>query len=165
MEGASARARWEWRQATRLYFETSVLGALTDRDERRRLALTRTLLGDVAIRVHIGIVSNVVNEELEQAPGDVRETIRRELQAVEFEFVAENEESRALFEEYVAAKIVPVRYQNDLRHVSVATVARADALVSWNFRHLVNVNTRRAVHAVNVRLGYPMIEIVSPEEV
>jgi predicted nucleic acid-binding protein len=87
------------------------------------------------------------------------------LEAVEFEFVAENEGSRILFEEYVAAGIIPVRYQNDLRHVSVATVARADALVSWNFRHLVNVRTRRAVHAVNVRLGYPVIDIVSPEEV
>jgi hypothetical protein len=129
------------------------------------LALTRTLLEDIATRVHVGIVSNVFTEELERAPNDIRETIRRELQAVEFEFVAENEESRALFEEYVAARIVPIKYQNDLRHVSVATITRADAIVSWNFRHLVNVNTRRAVHAVNVRLGYPMIEIVSPEEV
>ena len=62
-------------------------------------------------------------------------------------------------------RVVPARYRNDLRHVAVATTARVDALVSWNFRHLVNVKTRRAVHAVNVRLGYPLIEIVSPEEV
>ncbi|MFQ5904471.1 MAG: PIN domain nuclease, partial [Candidatus Binatia bacterium] len=68
-------------------------------------------------------------------------------------------------EEYGAARIVPLRYRNDLRHVAVATVARVDALVSWNFRHLVNLRTRRAVHAVNVRLGYPLMEIVSPEEV
>jgi hypothetical protein len=57
------------------------------------------------------------------------------------------------------------RAGNDLRHVAVATVAAADALVSWNFRHLVNVRTRRAVHAVNLRFGYPLIEIISPEEV
>ena len=141
------------------------MGALADRDERHRLALTRALLGDVARQVHIGIISNIVNEELDQASRDVCELIREELQSVEFEVVGEDEESRALFAEYVAAKIVPVRYRDDLRHVSVATVARADALVSWNFRHLVNVRTRRAVHAVNVLLGYPMIEIVSPEEV
>jgi hypothetical protein len=61
--------------------------------------------------------------------------------------------------------IVPERYRNDLRHVAAATAAAADALVSWNFRHLVNIRTRRSVHAVNMRLGYPLIEIVSPEEV
>ena len=40
-----------------------------------------------------------------------------------------------------------------------------DAVVSWNFRDIVNIRTRRAVHSVNLRLGYPLIEIVSPEEV
>lgn len=148
-----------------MYFDTSVLGALADRDEAHRLSRTVALLGDVATGLHIGIVSNIVNEELEQASIDVRETLREALKTVEFELVVEDEESRSLFAEYLAAKIVTVRYQNDLRHAAVATVARVDALVSWNFRHLVNVNTRRAVHAVNVRLGYPMIEIVSPEEV
>jgi hypothetical protein len=49
--------------------------------------------------------------------------------------------------------------------VAVATVARVDALVSWNFKHPVNLKTRRAIHATNLRLGYPLIDIVSPEEV
>ena len=40
-----------------------------------------------------------------------------------------------------------------------------DAVVSWNFRDMVNIRTRRAVHSVNLRLGFPLIEIVSPEEV
>lgn len=77
----------------------------------------------------------------------------------------EGDESVRSFAEYLAAQIVPRRYRNDLRHAAVATVARVDALVSWNFRHLVNLRTRRAVHAVNVRFGYPLLEIVSPEEV
>lgn len=148
-----------------MYLDTSVLGALADPDEGYRLDITRTLLKSFATGLHIGMVSNVVNEELEQASADVLDIIRGSLQGVELEAILEDEESRTLFAEYVAARIVPARYRNDLRHVSVATVAGADALVSWNFRHLVNVKTRRAVHAVNVRLGYPMIEIVSPEEV
>ena len=53
----------------------------------------------------------------------------------------------------------------DLRHLAVATVGGVDAVVSWNFRDIVNIRTRRAVHAINLRLGYALIEIVSPEEV
>lgn len=42
---------------------------------------------------------------------------------------------------------------------------RVDALVSWNFRHLVILGTRREAHAVNLRRGYPLVEIVAPEVV
>jgi citrate lyase beta subunit len=106
-----------------------------------------------------------VQEELEQTPARLRRDIMDEIAEIEFELAIEDTESAALFAEYLAARIVPPRYRNDLRHVAVATVVRIDALVSWNFRHLVNLKTRRAVHGVNLRLGYPLLEIVSPEEV
>jgi hypothetical protein len=77
--------------------------------------------------VHVEVISNVVDEELGQASRDIREMIQEALQVGEFEIAAENEESRTLFEANVAANIVPARYRNDLRRVSVATVARADA--------------------------------------
>lgn len=149
----------------RLYIDTSVLGGLTDRDDTRRLAVTRRLLKAIAAGKHEGIISNVVIEELEKAPELVRHDIRQGVRSVEFEVVGENDESRALFLEYTATRVVPLRFRNDLRHVAIAAVGRADALVSWNFRHLVNVRTRRVVHSVNLRLGYPLLEIVSPEEV
>ena len=43
--------------------------------------------------------------------------------------------------------------------------ARADAVVSWNFKHLVQLRRIRGFHAVNVLRGYPLIEIRSPLEV
>jgi predicted nucleic acid-binding protein len=149
----------------RLYLETSVLGALADREEPRRPELTRELSRRIAEGAHEGVISNVVQEELERAPAEVRKMLLAFLQDTPLELVVEDVESRSLFVEYVELGIVPERYRNDLRHVAVATVAGVDALVSWNFRHLVNIRTRRAVHGVNVRLGYPLIEIVSPEEV
>jgi predicted nucleic acid-binding protein len=149
----------------RFYFDTSVLGAVTDREDPRRIEATRKVLQALEDGLHDGVISNVVQEELEEAPTEVQRTILQELNRIEFELVTEDLESRNLFQEYEAARILPRRYRNDLRHVAVATVARVDALVSWNFRHLVNLRTRRAVHAVNVRMGYPLIEIVSPEEV
>lgn len=149
----------------RLYLDTSVLGALLGFEDARRVGLTRVLLESISARSHVGVISNVVQEELVQASEEVRMAIRAEIRDMEFELALENEESRALFSTYEAMQAVPSRYRNDLRHVAVASASHVDALVSWNFRHLVNIRTRRAVHAVNVRLGYPLIEIVSPEEV
>ena len=149
----------------RLYLDTSVLGALTDRHDERRLASTRMLLSAVRDTTHEAVISNVVQEELERAPAELRRSILTEVRDVEFELVTESSESGQLVAEYLAAKIVSPRYSTDLRHVAVATVRRVDALVSWNFKHLVNLRTRRAVHAINLRLGFPLLEIVSPEEV
>ena len=47
----------------------------------------------------------------------------------------------------------------------MATVASVDVLVSWNFKHVVNLPRIHGYHAVNARLGYPTIEIRSPREV
>ncbi len=149
----------------RLYLDTSVLGALTDRGAEPATSATGRLLRAVLDGMHEAVISNVVQEELERAPAEIRRAILSEVGEIEFELVTESVESVRLLEEYVAARIVPPRYRDDLRHVAVATAARVDALVSWNFRHLVNLRTRRAVHSVNVRLGYPLLEIVSPEEV
>jgi hypothetical protein len=74
------------------------------------------------------------------------------VRGLELELVAEDLESRRLFAVYEEARIVPARYRNDLRHVAVAAVALVDAPVSWNFKHLVNLKTRRTgVGARHVR--------------
>ena len=149
----------------RLYLDTSVLGAVLDHDDPRRVTISRNLLGSIGARIHAGVISNVVQQELEQAPDAVREGILTSIRDIEFELVIESGESRSLFSAYETLAVIPPRYRNDLRHVAVASASHVDALVSWNFRHLVNVRTRRAVSSVNLRLGYPLIEIVSPEEV
>lgn len=40
-----------------------------------------------------------------------------------------------------------------------------EAIVSWNFEHIVKLKTRVMVNGVNRLLGYHEIEICSPEEV
>ena len=51
------------------------------------------------------------------------------------------------------------------QHIATATVHRTDVLVSWNFKHVVNLDRIRGYNSVNLREGYPMLEIRSPQEV
>lgn len=53
----------------------------------------------------------------------------------------------------------------DALHIALATVARVDVLVSWNFKHIVNLRRIHAYNAVNLKRGYPLLEIRSPREV
>jgi hypothetical protein len=50
-------------------------------------------------------------------------------------------------------------------HIAVATVSRVDVVASWNFKHIVKLSRIRAYNAVNLKLGYPELEIRSPLEV
>jgi hypothetical protein len=126
----------------RLYLDTSVIGALFDVEMPERIRITRELLDLV-----------------------VEGRLLNEVRKVPFQVIAEDENSADLLEIYEQEDFIRKGARLDLRHLSVATVYGVDAVVSWNFRDVVNIRTRRAVHSVNLRLGYPLIEIVSPEEV
>ncbi len=54
--------------------------------------------------------------------------------------------------------------RNDALHIAIATVNGIDILVSWNFVHMVNLNTRTKVNAINLLNDYGEINIVSPYE-
>ena len=47
----------------------------------------------------------------------------------------------------------------------MATINEVDILVSWNFKHIVNVKRIRGYNAVNMKLGYKTIDIRSPKEI
>ena len=46
----------------------------------------------------------------------------------------------------------------------MATINKVDVLASWNFKHIVNLARIKGYNAVNLRLGYQMIEIRSPKD-
>ncbi|NHI94993.1 MAG: hypothetical protein EAX96_21060 [Candidatus Lokiarchaeota archaeon] len=53
----------------------------------------------------------------------------------------------------------------DAQYVAIATTHRVDLLVSWNFKHVVNLQKIRGYNSVNLKLAYPLLEIRTPWEV
>jgi predicted nucleic acid-binding protein len=149
----------------RLYLDTSVIGALFDTEMPQRIKGTQILIESIVKGTHAGVISNIVLEEIERCPEELKERLIGEIRNVPFQIITEDEASADLLEIYEKEDFVRKGARLDLRHLAVATVHGVDAVVSWNFRDIVNIRTRRAVHSVNLRLGFPLIEIVSPEEV
>ena len=54
--------------------------------------------------------------------------------------------------------------ENDAYHIALASVNRLDCLISWNFKHIVNFDKIKMFNSINIRLGYPFIDIRSPLE-
>ena len=53
---------------------------------------------------------------------------------------------------------------NDAFHIALASVNRLDCLVSWNFKHIVNFDKIKLFNSINLKLGYPLIDIRTPLE-
>jgi hypothetical protein len=105
-----------------------------------------------------------VERELKAAPDHVR-ALHADIGDDHREKVPLTPEIVTLAEAYIAAGVVGETWYEDCLHVAFATVARADAIVSWNFKHIVRLDRIRAFNAVNLAENYGMIAIISSKEV
>jgi hypothetical protein len=75
------------------------------------------------------------------------------------------EDSVNLAKKYIGEGVLGGVKLVDAEHIAIATINRVDVLVSWNFRHIVNLQRIRRYNSVNLKYGYPLLEIRSPLEV
>ncbi|MGN6437155.1 MAG: hypothetical protein ACTHMM_11505 [Agriterribacter sp.] len=74
-------------------------------------------------------------------------------------------EALILAQTYVKEKVVGETSLDDCIHIAIATLNKVDMLVSWNFKHIVNVYRIRGYNSINLRLGFGTLEIHSPKEI
>ncbi|OHB78471.1 MAG: hypothetical protein A2Z25_21235 [Planctomycetes bacterium RBG_16_55_9] len=145
----------------RIYLDTSVLGGCFDEEFRHA---SRQFLKMVYRQRIKPLISEILLRELTEAPRNVRNLLSRMMLA-DLERLEVSDGAVELHEAYLAANIVSARYADDALHVALATVARADVLVSWNFKHLVNPVRIRAFNGVNISRGYGPIIIMTPSDI
>lgn len=145
----------------RIYVDTSVIGGCLDKKfEDASVELLNKFRGGEAVIV----LSDLTLLELEEAPSEVR-AVLDEIPEENREYVELTEEARDLAQEYINAGIIGEAKKVDAQHIAIATVSRVDVLVSWNFRHIVNLQRIRGYNSVNLRCGYLLLEIRTPREV
>ena len=145
----------------RVYIDTSMIGGCFD-EEFKEYSLQ--LFDEFISGRKKIVISDVLLFELEEAPQQVKSALTR-VPSDNIEYVSLNEESITLANAYLKEGVVAESSLSDARHMAIATVERVDILVNWNYKHIVNINRIRLLNSVNLKLGYPVIEIRSPREV
>lgn len=84
------------------------------------------------------------------------------ISASSYHYLTLDEDSKALAETYVKEKALGKASLFDAYHIVLASVNRLDCLISWNFKHIVNFDKIRRFNSINLRLGYPLIDIRTP---
>ncbi len=143
-----------------VYIDTSIVGGLFD-DE---FQLWTELFFD---EVHSGnykvAVSDILLKELRRAPRNVRDYLDQ-LHNDKMVTIVLNRDAEQLADLYLQEKIVGPKSLVDCQHIATATVHNIEVLVSWNFKHIVNLDKIRLYNSVNLREGYRTIEIRTPRE-
>ncbi|MFH1561792.1 MAG: type II toxin-antitoxin system VapC family toxin [Nitrospirota bacterium] len=146
-----------------LYLDTSVPSAYYDKRANERQETTIKFWKDVLPDYQV-YISEVTVEELEDTKDEtLREKFRKLIKG--FKVLKINEKIRDLARVYIEKGIFPEKYIDDALHVAIASFYEMSYLVSWNFKHLVKIKTRRYVNSVNILEGFKGIEIVSPLEI
>lgn len=145
----------------RVYVDTSVIGGCLD-EEFRKWSLR--LIAEFAAGRKTAVISDITRGEIEDAPDSVK-GVFADLLRSRWEAVSLSDESKALANAYVRDGVVGLDCLADALHIAAATWARVDVLVSWNFKHIVNLRRIHLYNAVNLKEGYGMIDIRTPREV
>lgn len=145
----------------RVYLDTSVFGGCFD----ALFAKDSLRLVDAVQHGRLrALISEVVATELAAAPEAVQNVLVR-MGDENVQYVPLSSHVRTLQQAYLAEGILSPPSADDALHVAAATVAGADAIVSWNFKHIVRLDKIKAYNRVNVAAGYDDLTILSPKEV
>lgn len=145
----------------RFYFDTSIFGGMYDSEfeEETTLLFEKVALGQIKC-----VYSNLTESELAKAPEQVKNFFEN-LKEEHKELIELTPEALQLAQTYIEENVVGKTSLDDCIHIAVATLSKVDVLVSWNFKHIVNVYRIRGYNSVNLRLGYSTIDIRSPKEI
>ena len=144
----------------RYYVDTSVFGGYFDKEIEE---ITKEFFSQIERDKVVILYSEMTETELITAPENVQSLVRNMNPEI-IEYIEITEEAIKLADEYIKEGIVGKTSREDCIHIALATINRADALISWNFKHIVNINRIRGYNSVYLKLGYPIIEIRSPKE-
>ena len=144
----------------RIYIDTSVIGGYYDTEFE---AATRLLFERIANKDFEVYFSEVNETELINAPQQVK-AVKNLIPADCFRYIEITEEAKALALSYIAENALGKASRNDAYHIALASVNRIDCLISWNFKHIVNFDKIKMFNSINMRAGYPLVDIRSPLE-
>jgi len=147
-------------EKVKVYIDTSVISALFDARTPERQQLTKLMWE--SLNNYDIYISEIVMEELNAVSDDKKGSFYTIVEG--FTILKVTDEIENLATEYVKQGIFPDKYFDDALHVAIASANKISYLLSWNFKHLVKVKTRRMVALVNSIKDYQPVEIIAPPE-
>lgn len=140
----------------KLYLDTSVLSFLFADDAPEFKKLTLEFFEDFVKKDKYTVyISDVVIREIEKTRDENKKlNLLQLIKGYGLQILTLDEESDTLAKVYIKEGIIPIRKIEDAQHLAISTCNQIDILVSWNFKHLSNIQKQITVRIVNEKEGY-----------
>lgn len=148
---------------TKLYLDTSVPSFLFADDSPEKREVTIQFWDILKLGLYDIVISDILLAEISRSEIPSPQELEEKLTEIVLEIVSVNEDIYSLAQKYIDEGIIPQKYQDDALHIALATYNEADALISWNFKHMVKLKTIRGVNGINRMLGLKELEILTPQ--
>jgi len=145
----------------RIYLDTSVIGGYLDKEFQ---VWSKQLFDEFKTGKKTAVILDITLDELENARQEVRDLLKLIPESSK-EYVLNDEEVEELAVAYLKEGAVTKKFHEDALHIAIATINKVDVLVSWNFKHIVNLDRIKKYNGVNLKHGYTILEIRNPREV
>ncbi len=147
----------------KLYLDTTVLNFAFADDAPKEMESTLRFFKQID-RFEVSI-SDIVFDEIERCPALKRARLAELINKYHWDVLELDQAAKNLAGHYLSAGVIPLKFRDDAYHIAIATVNGQDAILSWNFQHIVKMKTKREVVAINLLEGYKGIDIYTPMEV
>ena len=146
----------------KIYLDTSVVSHLKAEDTPEKMSDTLEFWDILKENIYEVYISDLTLSELSKCLEPKKTILDEFLARIEYMDIDENKESIILADEYLKHGVLNEKSRDDCRHISLATVIGCKYIISWNFKHFVNIKVINKVQAVNKLNGYDEIAILPP---
>ena len=146
----------------KVYLDTSVISHLLQEDVPEKMADTRQLWEMFHAGKYDVYLSTVTLEEVEACPEPKRNSLFKFLEQIDYHLVQIDDTAASIARQIINIGILTRKSYDDCQHIGAAIASECDCIISWNFKHIVNIKTIRGIRAITNLEGHKPIEILSP---
>ena len=146
----------------RIYLDTSVISHLEQEDVPEKMEQTRKLWEILQSNRYEVIISDLVLAEINECKEPKRAILKEYLSMIDYNRVCITEETEEIANEIIKEKILTKKSYDDCMHIASAILSDCNIIVSWNFKHMVNVDTINGIRKITFSRRYNNIDIYAP---
>ena len=146
----------------KVYLDTSVISHLLQEDVPEKMADTRQLWEMFRTGKYDVYLSTVTLEEIDDCPEPKRSQLYDYLEQINYTLLQIDDEVSEVAIQIIELGILTKKSYDDCQHIGAAIINECDCIVSWNFKHIVNIKTIRGIRAITNLKGHKPIEILNP---
>ena len=146
----------------KVYLDTAVVSHLWQLDAPVQMQQTLELWERFKEGIFDIYLSDLTIDEVNECGDEKREKLFNYLKQIKYTRLSITNISADIASQIIELGILREKSRDDANHIGIAVANELDFIISWNFKHMINVKTVNGVRAITNLRGYKNIDLVTP---